>query len=166
MESEILYNFSYTLVKSFEEAKDRNDLLENFSKALRLFFTIDELKIYMMDEYSFLLKDFTKPWENLAHSEENLKIKKQFDNFLIQKSTYEIDENTLYFPICQKNKTLGIVKLKSCEKINPKNNFFEIFTNAVSAQYFIAYHWNLHLNDYILVCVEGSVAYVFGISYI
>ena len=132
MESEILYNFSYTLVKSFEEAKDRNDLLENFSKALRLFFTIDELKIYMMDEYSFLLKDFTKPWENLAHSEENLKIKKQFDNFLIQKSTYEIDENTLYFPICQKNKTLGIVKLKSCEKINPKNNFFEILPLVIA----------------------------------
>ncbi len=132
MEFETLYNFSYTLVKSFEEAKDRYDLIENFSKALRLFFNIDELKIYMMDEYSYLLKDFTKPWENLVHSEENINIKQKFDNFLIQKSTFEIEENILYFPIYQKNKTLGIVKLKSCEKINSNNEFFKILPLVIA----------------------------------
>ena len=132
MEFETLYNFSYTLVKSFEEAKDRCDLIENFSKALRLFFNIDELKIYMMDEYSYLLKDFTKPWENLIRSEENINIKQKFDNFLIQKSTFEIEENILYFPICQKNKTFGIVKLKLCEKINPINDFFKILPLVIA----------------------------------
>ncbi len=132
MEMETLYNFSYTLVKSFENAEDRKELLENFSKALRLFFTIEELKIYMMDEYSFLLKDFTKPWENLSHSPENEEIKKQFDNFLIQKSTFIINENILYFPICQKNKTLGIVKLKSSQNIDPKNSFFKILPLVIA----------------------------------
>ncbi len=132
MELETLYNFSYTLVKSFEEAKDRNDLIESFSKALRLFFSIEDLKIYLMDEYSFLLKDFTKPWENLAHNEENAEIKQEFDNFLIQKSTFEIKENILYFPICQKNKTLGIIKIKSSEKINPNNDLFKILPLVIA----------------------------------
>ncbi len=132
MEFETLYNFSYTLIKSFEETKDRNDLVENFSKALRLFFSVDELKIYLMDEYSFLLKDFTKPWENLVQNNKNIKIKQKFDNFLIQKSNFEIEENILYFPICQKNKTLGIVKLKLCDKIDPNNDFFKILPLVIA----------------------------------
>ena len=132
MDTETLYNFTYTLVKSFEEAKDRNELIESFSKAFRIFFNIEELKIYMMDEYSYLLKDFTKPWENLSNNPESTEIKQQFDNFLTKKSNFEINNNVLYFPICQKNKTLGIVKLKSCEKINPKSNFFKILPLVIA----------------------------------
>ena len=130
MEVQTLYDFSYSLMSSFDKSSNRAALVESFLHAMGLFFPVEELKIYLMDEYSFLLKDFEKPWENLVKNEENLEIKKYFDNFLIQKSTYEISGNTLYFPIVQKNKTLGIVRLKSHQKINPKNEFFKILPLA------------------------------------
>ena len=132
MDFQTLYNFSYTLTKIYEQANERNDLIEGFSKALSLFFPVQNLKIYLMDEFSFLLKDFTKPWENLSSKQENEEIKKYFDDFLIQKSQYEIQENVLYFPIIQKNKTLGLAKLTSREEISNANQFFEIFPLAIS----------------------------------
>ena len=130
MEVQTLYDFSYSLMSSFDKSSNRASLVESFLQAMGLFFPVEELKIYLIDEYSFLLKDFEKPWENLVQSEENIEIKKYFDNFLIQKSTYEISGNILYFPIVQKNKTLGIVKLKSHQKISPKNEFFKILPLA------------------------------------
>ena len=133
MDFQTLYNFTYSLTKLYDEATDRNILVEGFKQALSLFFPIDEIKIYLMDEYSFLLKDFTKPWENLSLNKENEEIKKYFDNFLIQKSQFEKENNILYFPIIQKHKTLGLVKLKTREEIKEKNEFFSIFP-LVSAQ--------------------------------
>ena len=130
MEVQTLYDFSYSLMTSFDKANDRASLVKSFSVAMGLFFPVDELKIYTVDEYSFLLKDFEKPWENLVNGEETSEIKKYFDNFLIQKSTFEIKDNNLYFPIIQKNKTLGVIKLKSHQKINPKNDFFKILPLA------------------------------------
>ena len=133
MDFQTLYDFTYSLTKLYDEANDRTMLVEGFKKALSLFFPIEELKIYMMDEFSFLLKDFAKPWENLSLNNENDEIKKYFDNFLVQKSQYEKEKNLLYFPIKQKNKTLGLAKLKSREDIKDKNEFFNIFP-LVSAQ--------------------------------
>ncbi|MBQ9150544.1 GGDEF domain-containing protein [bacterium] len=133
MDFQTLYDFTYSLTKLYDEANDRPALVEGFKKALSLFFPVEELKIYMMDEFSFLLKDFTKPWENLSSSCENEEIKKYFDNFLVQKSQYEKEKNILYFPIKQKNKTLGLAKLKSREEIKEKNEFFNIFP-LVSSQ--------------------------------
>lgn len=132
METHKLYDFSYTLVSSYENALDRETLIQSFVQALRIFFPVEDLKIYLMDEYSFLLKDFEKPWENLIQNEENDEIKKYFDNFLVQKSTYEINDNILYFPIVQKNKTLGVIKLKSRKKISANNDFFEILPLATA----------------------------------
>lgn len=133
MDFQTLYDFTYSLTKLYDEANDRNTLIDGFRQALSLFFPIEELKIYMMDEYSFLLKDFTKPWENLSQNTENEEIKRHFDNFLVQKSQYEKEKNILYFPIVQKHKTLGIAKVKSREDIKEKNEFFNIFP-LVSAQ--------------------------------
>ncbi len=133
MDFQTLYDFTYSLTKLYDEANDRATLVEGFKKALSLFFPIEELKIYMMDEFSFLLKDFAKPWENLSQNSENEEIKKYFDNFLVQKSQYEKEKNILYFPIKQKNKTLGLAKLNSREEIKEKNEFFNIFP-LVSAQ--------------------------------
>ncbi len=133
MDFQTLYDFTYSLTKLYDEANDRPALVEGFKKALSLFFPVEELKIYMMDEFSFLLKDFTKPWENLSSSCENEEIKKYFDNFLVQKSQYEKEKNILYFPIKQKNKTLGLAKLNSREEIKEKNEFFNIFP-LVSSQ--------------------------------
>ncbi len=132
MENKKFYDFIYTLTKSYEEAIDRTALTEGFLNALSMFFSIESLKFYFLDEYSFLLKDFTKPWENLIPTEENAEIKKYFDNFLVQKSNYEINKKTLYFPIVQKHKTLGIVKLNSRELIDEKNEFFEILPLAIA----------------------------------
>ena len=133
MDFQTLYDFTYSLTKLYDEATDRNILVNGFKQALSLFFPIEEIKIYLMDEYSFLLKDFTKPWENLSQNSENEEIKKHFDNFLIQKSQYIKEKNILYFPIVQKHKTLGLVKLKSREEIKEKNEFFNIFA-LVTAQ--------------------------------
>lgn len=133
MDFQTLYDFTYSLTKLYDEANDRPALVEGFKKALSLFFPVEELKIYMMDEFSFLLKDFTKPWENLSSNNDNEEIKKYFDNFLVQKSQYEKEKNILYFPIKQKNKTLGLAKLNSREEIKEKNEFFNIFP-LVSSQ--------------------------------
>ncbi|MBR5305109.1 MAG: GGDEF domain-containing protein [Candidatus Gastranaerophilales bacterium] len=127
MDFQTLYDFTYSLTKLYDEATNRNILVDGFKQALSLFFPIDEIKIYLMDEYSFLLKDFTKPWENLSSNNENEEIKKYFDNFLTQKSQFEKEKNILYFPIIQKHKTLGLVKLKSREEIKENNEFFKIF---------------------------------------
>ena len=133
MEFQKLYDFTYSLTKLYDEAKDRTALCDGFLRSLSLFFLLDEIKVYLMDEYSFQLKDFTKPWENLCENEENIEIKKQFDNFLIQKSQFEVNENILYFPIMQKHKTLGVVKLIAHNKIEKDNEFFKIFP-LVTAQ--------------------------------
>ena len=130
MDFQTLYDFTYSLTKLYDEAVDRNALVEGFKKSLSLFFPIEDLKVYLMDEYSYLLKDFEKPWENISLNDE---IKKHFDNFLIQKSQYIKEKNILYFPIVQKHKTLGLVKLKSREEIKEKNEFFNIFA-LVTAQ--------------------------------
>ncbi len=132
MEVQTLYDFTYILTKSYEDAMNRKSLTEGFLKALSLFFSIEELKIFLMDEYSYTLKDFIKPWENLIENKENIEIKKHFDDFLIQKSTYEIKENVLYFPITQKHKTLGVVKLKAREEINSNNEFFKILPLVIA----------------------------------
>ena len=132
MEFQKLYDFTYSLTKLYEEAKDRTALCDGFLKSLSLFFSLDEIKIFLMDEYSFLLKDFTKPWENLSDSEENIEIKKYFDDFLIQKSQYIINQNKLYFPIVQKHKTLGVVKLIAHNEINKENEFFKIFPLVIA----------------------------------
>ena len=132
MNFQTLYDFMYTLVKLNDEVTDRKALTEGFRKALSIFFSIEELKIFLMDEYSFLLKEFTKPWENLSLSNESKEIKENFENFLVKKNKYIINSNTLYFPIVSKNKTLGIVKLSSRDEISENNIFFEIFPLAIA----------------------------------
>ncbi len=123
MQFQTLYNFIYEFTKNFEQTNSREQLIESFKTAMNNFFALEDIKIYLMDEYSFVLKDFIKPWEN--YSIDN-KIQNYFDNFLTQKSIYELNEKTLYFPLSQKHKTLGIVELNAKEKINPNDDFFEI----------------------------------------
>lgn len=133
MEMQKFYDFIYSLTRSYEEAKDRTSMTNGFLSAMSMFFRIENLKFYLLDEYSFLLKDFTKPWENLAQNEETKEVKKYFDDFLVHKSNFEISGDTLYFPIVQKHKTLGIVKLKAREQIDKFNEFFSILP-LVAAQ--------------------------------
>ncbi|MBR1617969.1 GGDEF domain-containing protein [bacterium] len=130
MDTKKLYDFIFTLTKSLENTTSREELTEEFSKALSVFFPISKVSIFLIDEYSFLLKDFTKPWENL--SQDN-KMKKYFDDFLIKKSDYIIEDNYFYFPILQKNKTLGLIQINSIEKIKEDNPFLKILPLA-SAQ--------------------------------
>ena len=122
----VLYNFIYSLIKAYDDSKNRNELINAFSRAMSLFFPMAEVRIFLMDEFSYILKDFTKPWENLISGDETLNIKKFFDNFLTKKSNYEIFGNYIYFPIVQKNKTLGIVEVKSSKLIDKNNDFIEI----------------------------------------
>lgn len=122
----LLYNFIYSLIKTYEEASDRQELVDGFSRALSLFFPLAKVNIYLMDEFSYSLKDFTKPWESLSLDSKNKEIKKYFDNFLVKKSNYEIFGNYLYFPIVQKNKTLGIVEIISSKLIDKNSDFISI----------------------------------------
>ncbi len=126
MDFQTLYDFSYSLSQYSEDAQDREALLFGIKKSLSIFFKIEDIKIYLLDEFSYLLKDFAKPWENLGQNAQYKEIEKIFDDFLTKKSELKIDKNILYFPISQKNKTLGFLKLISREKINPKNDFFNI----------------------------------------
>ncbi len=126
MEVTKLYDFIYSLTTSYQSSLDRKSLIDKFYRAFSVFFPIQDLKIYLMDEYSYLLKDFTKPWENLPASERNCTIREFFDNFLVKKSEFEVDKNTIFFPISQENKTLGIVEIKSREKIQQKDDFIKI----------------------------------------
>lgn len=134
MELKAFYDFIYSLIKSYEDSTDRIELIEGFSHALSVFFPVSELKIFLMDEYSYLLKDFTKPWENLDPSGLDSNIRKYFDNFLVKKSNYEIDKEYLYFPVIQKNKTLGIVQIKSFNNIDEKNEIFPLLP-LIAAQF-------------------------------
>ncbi len=122
----ILYNFIFSLIKAYEDSNDRVELKNAFSRAISQFFPMADVNIYMMDEFSYVLKDFTKPWESLVFEKEKSNIQKFFDNFLTKKSSYEIFGNYLYFPIVQKNKTLGIVEVKSSKLIDKNNDFIEI----------------------------------------
>lgn len=126
MQAETLYNFIYEFTKNFEQTVNRQQLIDSFKIAMNNFFAVEDIKIYIMDEYSYLLKDFIKPWENFSINNKNSEIQKYFDNFLTQKSQFELNKNVLYFPITQKHKTLGIVKLTSKEKIDKHSDFFDI----------------------------------------
>ena len=121
MDNRTLYDFIYSLLKSYEDSKDRTELTEGCSRALSLFFPMCKVKIYFVDEFSYLLKDFTKPWETLNNQE----IQAYFDNFLIKKSTYVIKDNLFYFPITQKNKIIGIVEIEAREKIAQNITFID-----------------------------------------
>ncbi len=137
MDVQTLYDFIYSLTNSFEQAQDRQNLSEAFLKALSIFFPLKEIKIYMMDEYSFVLKDFIKPWQNMTSTKDYQDIKKCFDDFLVQKTNYKVDKNILYFPIRKQHKTLGIVQLISKEIIKEEdkfntNDFFKIFPLVAS----------------------------------
>ena len=122
----MLYDFLYSVINSYEEAQDREQLINGFSRALSLFFPMAQVNIYLLDEDSFSLKNFIKPWEKMPYDNKNPEIKKYFDNFLTQKSKYEIFGNYFYFPVTQKNKTLGIVEIKSSKLVDKKNDFINI----------------------------------------
>jgi len=126
MEVQTLYDFIFSLTKSYENAVDRTSLINGLKESLSLFFKIENLKIFLMDEYSFLLKDFEKPWESLVSSKENDKIKIYFDDFLIKKNSYFLIDNQVYFPIIKKNKTLGLVQISVRDKISGYEEFFKI----------------------------------------
>ncbi len=126
MEFNKLYNFSYSILKGYEQAIGRNELVEAFKNSLSQFFNVEEIKIFMIDEYSFQLKDFVKPWENLATSAENEKIRQVFDSFLIQKSSYVLENNKIFFPLRQNNKLLGVAQLNLREEISSNDEFFNI----------------------------------------
>ena len=51
MEVKKLYDFTYILTESYEEATDRQTLSEGFIKAFSLFFSVEDLKIFLIDEY-------------------------------------------------------------------------------------------------------------------
>ena len=119
MDFQTLYDFTYSLTKLYDEANDRTMLVEGFKKALSLFFPIEELKIYMMDEFSFLLKDFAKPWENLSLNNENDEIKKYFDTeceYYMPFIGFELDGE----PFCKKKHFL--LNKGDCKKCKVKNN--------------------------------------------
>lgn len=132
MDAKKLYDFIYSLSESHLNSKNRSELVDGLKNALNLFFPIESLKIFLMDEYSFLLKDFTKPWENMSLAQENIEIKKYFDDFLTKKSNFELLDNSFYFPITRENKTLGVVKVVLREKMDKNNEFIEILPLAIA----------------------------------
>jgi len=130
LDFQTLYDFSFSILKNYEDMTTRCGLVESFSRALNIFFQIEEVKIFIMDEYSYVLKDFIKPWENLKDGSDN-EIRDVFDNFLVKKYDYKLEKNKLYIPLKQKNKALGVVQIKSREEIKEENDFFKILPLVV-----------------------------------
>ncbi len=128
MDFKTLYDFSNSLINCCENIQDRESLIQGLKKSLNIFFQIEEIKLFLLDEYSYRLKDFLKPWENLSLEREDEKIQEIFDDFLTKKNNFKIKENILYFPLAQKNKTLGIAKIIAREKIKENNEFFKILS--------------------------------------
>ena len=126
MDFKTLYNFINKLTAVFEKSKTRKDFILGLETVFLKVLKLDSLKIYILDEFSYSLKDFEKPWENLGDDENNSKLKEIINSFLAQKESYKISENVIYIPIYDDIKILGLLKLVLDEKITPEDEFFEI----------------------------------------
>lgn len=126
MDFKTLYNFINKLTAVFEKSKTRKDFILGLETVFLKVLKLDSLKIYILDEFSYSLKDFEKPWENLGDDENNSKLKEIINSFLAQKESYKISENVIYIPIYDDIKILGLLKLVLDEKITSEDEFFEI----------------------------------------
>ena len=133
MDFKTLYSFMYKLTQAFEKSQCQKDFIEGLETAFSKVLRVEKAKIFLLDEFSFVLKDFEKPWENLPESEFNTKIRSLLDSFAISKENFKLVENNIFMPIRENSKVLGVVQILCEQEISETDSFFEI-AQLVEAQ--------------------------------
>lgn len=128
----LFYKIMYELTVVFESSKTANELILGLKQVFKRFFEINDVEIFSLDENSNLLKNFVKPWENLVNSEKNIQLTTIFDDFSKNNSSYIKKNDEIYFPLYEKGKISGIVKI--CGNIeNPDFfNFLPLLIRQIS----------------------------------
>ncbi len=126
MDFKTFYNFMYKLTCSFEKSKCRTDFIESLESAFSKILSVEKIKIYVLDEFSFVLKDFEKPWENMSDGEENQKIQSVLNSFVGSKENAKLVDNIIYMPIYEETKILGAIKIIPDEITDEQNEIFQI----------------------------------------
>ena len=126
MDFKTFYNFMYKLTCAFEKSKCRTDFIESLESAFSKILSIEKIKIYVLDEFSFVLKDFEKPWENMSDGEENQKIQSVLNSFVGSKKNAKLVDNIIYMPIYEETKILGAIKIIPDEITDEQNEIFQI----------------------------------------
>ncbi len=126
MDFKTFYNFMFKLTSAFEKSKCRNDFVQGLESAFAKVLQVEYIKIYTLDEFSYVLKDFEKPWENFADGVQNQKIQSILNSFVGTKENAKLEDNVIYMPIFDDTKIIGVLKLALDKKIKPDNDFFEI----------------------------------------
>ncbi len=128
MDYKTFYNFMLKLTVAFEKSKCRGDFIVGLESAFAKVLQVDRIKIYTLDDFSYTVKDFEKPWENLSDVEENKKIQEILNSFVGSKESSRLENNVIYMPIFEDTKILGVLKITLDKKIKSDNDFFEIAT--------------------------------------
>lgn len=126
MDYKTLYNFMLKLTSAFEKSKSRKDFILGLEAAFSKVLRIEGIKIYTLDEFSYVLKDFEKPWENLSDDEQNKKIQDVLNSFVGSKESAKLDDINIYIPVFEETKILGLLEITLERQITPDNEFFEI----------------------------------------
>ena len=125
MDFKTLYNFMLKLTSAFENSKCRKDFACGLESAFSKILSVEKIKIYILDEFSFILKDFEKPWENLSE-DESMQIQKVLNSFVGSKESARLSDNIIYMPILEETKILGALKIIPDGSIDSQNDFFQI----------------------------------------
>ena len=126
MDYKTFYNFMLKLTNAFEKSSCRKDFLDSLEAAFSKVLQVESIKIYVLDEFSYVLKDFEKPWESSIEQTQNAKIQEVINSFIGSKDYAKLDDNIIYMPIFDNTKIIGVLKIILDKKIKPDNDFFEI----------------------------------------
>ena len=113
------------LTYAFEKSECRKDFIEGLESAFAKILQVEQIKIHTLDEFSFNIKDFEKPWENIS-DDENHNIKQILNSFVGLKESAKLDGNAIYMPILEDIKIIGLIKILLDNQITKNNDFFEI----------------------------------------
>lgn len=114
------------LTNAFEKSSCRKDFLDSLEAAFSKVLQVESIKIYVLDEFSYVLKDFEKPWESSIEQDENKKIQEVLNSFIGSKDCTKLEDNIIYMPIFDNTKIIGVLKIILDKKIKSDNDFFEI----------------------------------------
>lgn len=109
------------LTSVFEKSRSQKDFIEGLEAAFSKLLRVESIKIYLVDEFSYALKDFEKPWENLG---ENKELEEVLTSFAGLKESATLKDNNIYMPIREDNKILGVLKIVPNETFNLEHEFF------------------------------------------
>lgn len=126
MDYKTFYNFMLKLTNAFEKSSCRKDFLDSLEAAFSKVLQVESIKIYVLDEFSYVLKDFEKPWESSIEQDENKKIQEVLNSFIGSKDCTKFEDNVIYMPIFDNTKIIGVLKIILDKKIKSDNDFFEI----------------------------------------